>query len=117
VRVAIRYNGVYQGFGAPCTITTSPGAVRESEAINTNVFAVNAYPNPFAENFKLDINTTSAERVEVKVYDMIGKLIEVRDVNVSELTTQEVGDRYSSGVYNVIVTQGANVKTLRVIKR
>ena len=117
VRVAIRYNGVYQGFGAPCNITTSAGAVRESEAINTNVFAVNAYPNPFAENFKLDINTTSADRVEVKVYDMIGKLIEVRDVNVSELTTQEVGDRYPSGVYNVIVTQGANVKTLRVIKR
>ena len=27
------------------------------------------------------------------------------------------GDRYPSGVYNVIVTQGENTKTLRVIKR
>jgi hypothetical protein len=29
----------------------------------------------------------------------------------------ELGNNYPSGVYNVIVTQGEDVKTLRVIKR
>ncbi|RAR69279.1 hypothetical protein CLV55_101565, partial [Flavobacterium aciduliphilum] len=29
----------------------------------------------------------------------------------------QLGERYPSGVYNVIVTQGENTKTLRVIKR
>jgi len=81
------------------------------------VFDVKTYPNPFAENFKLDINTSAEESVSVKVYDMIGKLVESKEISVSELGTQELGSRYPSGVYNVIVSQGENAKTLRVIKR
>jgi len=53
----------------------------------------------------------------VKVYDMIGKLVEARQIGVAEFGSLEVGERYPSGVYNIIVTQGENVKTLRVIKR
>ena len=45
---------------------------------------------------------------------MAGRLIENRQVNSDSV---EVGRNYASGVYNVIVNQGANVKTLRVIKR
>jgi len=48
---------------------------------------------------------------------MIGKLVESKEISVSELGTQELGSRYPSGVYNVIVSQGENAKTLRVIKR
>jgi hypothetical protein len=33
------------------------------------------------------------------------------------MNNQEVGNSYPSGVYNVIVTQGEEMKTLRVIKR
>jgi hypothetical protein len=29
----------------------------------------------------------------------------------------EIGDRYATGVYQVIVTQGTEVKTLRMIKK
>jgi hypothetical protein len=53
----------------------------------------------------------------VMVYDMIGKLIEVRNSGVAELGTMEIGDRYATGVYNVIVTQGTEVKTVRMIKK
>jgi len=74
-------------------------------------------PNPFADTFKLDINTSSEDRVEVKVYDMIGRLVEARQSSVAEMGTLEVGSRFPSGVYNIVVTQGENVKTLRVIKR
>jgi hypothetical protein len=61
--------------------------------------------------------TTSQDVVALKVYDMVGKLVESREVSVLELGTQDVGRRYSSGVYNVIVTPGEHVQTLRVIKR
>jgi hypothetical protein len=48
---------------------------------------------------------------------MIGKLIETRQFSTTEMNNQEVGSSYPAGVYNVIVTQGEEMKTLRVIKR
>ena len=80
-------------------------------------FKATAYPNPFAENFKLDVKTSSEESLQIKVYDMLGKLVENRFLEVSEIEGLEVGANYPSGVYNVIVSQGDVVKTLRVIKR
>ncbi|MEC4005429.1 T9SS type A sorting domain-containing protein, partial [Flavobacterium sp. SUN052] len=63
------------------------------------------------------VTTNSDENVSVRVYDMLGKLVEDRKVNATDVETLEVGASYPSGVYNVIVTQGENTKTLRVIKR
>ena len=48
---------------------------------------------------------------------MLGRQIESRSINISNLDTQEIGENYTSGVYNVIVKQGDNIKTLRMIKR
>jgi hypothetical protein len=63
------------------------------------------------------MTSSSEERVNVMVYDMTGKMIDQRDVTPKEVSELQVGDRYPSGVYNVIVTQGENTKTLRLIKR
>ena len=79
--------------------------------------AAKAYPNPFSESFSLDVTTSSVDKVAVAIYDMTGKLIEQREVNADEVSGLQVGDRFPSGVYNVIVSQGNEVKTLRVIKR
>ena len=116
IRVAVLYNSVYGNFGPACTVTASAGFSRTAAA-PLAVFDVKTYPNPFAENFKLDINTSGEESVSVKVYDMIGKLVESKEISVSELGTQELGHLFPSGVYNVIVSQGENMKTLRVVKR
>ena len=48
---------------------------------------------------------------------MLGKLIETSFVKTSDIDTFEIGNNYPSGIYNVIVTQGTEVKTQRVIKR
>ena len=117
VRVAALYNGVYQPFGSLCTVTTSVGAVREMDTNTTSIFKVNAFPNPFTDNFKLDIETTSVNVLDAKVYDMMGRVIESLRINSSDLNSLEIGANYSSGVYNIIVTQDENVKTLRVIKK
>jgi hypothetical protein len=103
--------------GHACVIK-SPAAAREIATGNDKVnFSAMAYPNPFADNFVIDVKTRSEAVVELKVYDMIGRLVEQRSANVSDLETSPIGDRYPSGVYNVVVTQGDEVRTVRVVKR
>jgi hypothetical protein len=78
---------------------------------------VSAYPNPYAETFKLNVNTSSEDQVSVQVYDMLGRQVEARQASVANITNLEIGSQYPSGVYNIVVTQGSNVKTVRVVKR
>ena len=48
---------------------------------------------------------------------MIGRELEETKATVSEWSTQELGNGYPQGVYNVIISQGDQVKSLRMIKR
>jgi hypothetical protein len=48
---------------------------------------------------------------------MVGRLVEQRAVRTSDLETTTIGERYPSGVYNVVVSQDSNVETVRVLKR
>jgi hypothetical protein len=120
VRVAVMVTGYYSPFGPACTIT-APGAARfeevKEEPAQLTAFKAVAYPNPYVNTFGLDVTTSSDEGMQVKIYDMIGKLLEVRNVPADAIKNQTFGDRYPSGVYNVILTQGDITKTLRVIKR
>jgi len=63
------------------------------------------------------MESSSDAPVSVKVYDMIGKLIETREMNAADMPIVSLGERYTSGVYNVVVTQEDNIKTIRMIKR
>ena len=116
IRVDVLYNLSYVQGTVLCTITTSPTATRQTSSALA-IYEVNAYPNPYAETFKLNVNTTSEDQVGVRVYDMLGREVEARQASVAAITNLEIGSQYPSGVYNIIVTQGANVKTVRVIKR
>ena len=120
VKVALKINGVWGSFtGKACSIIT-PGATRaiESEAVVAKGnFAAVAYPNPFASTFAIQVQTSSQEVVQLKVYDMIGRLVEQRESKADSMETVQLGDRYPSGVYNVVVTQGSVTETLRVVKR
>jgi hypothetical protein len=100
--------------GKDCIIKTPAAALPREVSLP---FGAVAYPNPFANNFMIDVTTSTKENINIKVYDMVGRLIEQRNVNTNELETTTIGDSYPSGVYNVVVTQGKDVKTLRVVKR
>ncbi len=107
-------------YSKACTIKTPMQARAIASDVQlevVNVFEALAYPNPFAENFKLDVKTNSEANIQVRVYDMIGKLVEDKMINASDIQNFELGNQYPSGVYNVIVSQESNTKTLRVIKR
>jgi hypothetical protein len=116
IRVDVLYNFSYVEGIQTCVISTSPTASRATHKA-IDVFEVKAYPNPFASNFKLDINTSGEDRVGIKVFDMLGREVEERQSDLTTMTALEIGDRYPTGVYNIVVTQGDHVKTVRVIKR
>ena len=65
----------------------------------------------------IDVKTNSISSVNLKVYDMVGRLIEQREVRLSDMENTTIGDLYPSGIYNVIVSQDKIVETLRVVKR
>lgn len=86
-------------------------------ASNSSLSRVVAYPNPYNQTFKLDIQTNNTADVVIKVYDMIGRLIENQTVGYNDLSQVEIGNGYPSGIYNVSITQEGKVKTLQVVKR
>lgn len=116
IRVDILYNNSYVPGRETCTLIVLPTATRLTNKV-LSVFEVKSSPNPFSNNFILDINTTSEELVDIKSYDMFGRTIETRQVNVKDIVNLELGQNYTSGVYNIVISQGESTKTLRVIKR
>jgi len=125
VQVSVLINGVWGPYGKVCSLT-APGASTSKYTTTAlpstpsevaSEFKAVAYPNPFAENFKLKVTTDSQVAMQVRVYDMIGKLVEDRKVEATEMETFEVGTNYKSGIYNVILSQGDNTQIIRVVKR
>ncbi len=116
VRVAVMTSGTWSSFGDACEIT-SPAASTRTEEVGSTTFETAAFPNPFSNEFKLNVTTSTEGSVELRVYDMLGKLVDARSINTIDYISEDLGSGYPAGVYNVIVTQGEQVKTLRVIKR
>jgi hypothetical protein len=85
--------------------------------VSDSLSHVIAYPNPYAGTFKLKVVTNNTSDIQVKVYDMIGRLLENRETGLEQLAQMEIGNGYPSGVYNVVITQENNTKTLHVIKQ
>jgi hypothetical protein len=108
----IATNGTGPSISKSLTIKKSTAACRlASDAPAADEFSVTASPNPSSSEFTIEASSKGA--TNVRVYDMVGRLVENRQATSNSL---QVGSRLASGVYNVIVKQGANTKTLRVIK-
>ena len=116
VRVAVMTSGTWSAFGDACEIV-SPAASSRNEEVTSPTFEALAFPNPFSNEFKLNVTTSTEGAVELRVYDMLGKLLDARTIQAIDFISEDFGTNYPAGVYNVIVTQGEEVKTLRVIKR
>ena len=115
VSVSIEVGTVFGPYGTICNVTIPAAPKTIEKAILP--FEVTAAPNPYAENFQLNVTTLSEEVIQVKVYDMLGKLIENKTIEASDVSETIVGTNYPSGIYNVLVSQGSESKTIRVIKR
>ena len=118
------YGNYYEG--KDCNILVPGGSGRPIEPITRTTvgsdnamgeFKAVAYPNPFATNFAINLRSNNTSEVSLAIYDMTGRLLETRNIKADVLSNQAIGDRYPAGVYNVIVNQGENTQTIRVVKQ
>ncbi|OYQ37242.1 hypothetical protein CHU92_08615 [Flavobacterium cyanobacteriorum] len=115
--MTISPNGSQSAYGPACQVTLSNTAGRPSaDAGEEDDVKITTYPNPFTETFAVDFTTESQEMIHIVVYDMAGKLVDRLDIEAAQLPGLKLGGNLAAGVYNLIVTQGETVKTLRVIK-
>lgn len=104
-------------YGPSCPVYTSANPTGRITNIPISDFETKAYPNPFTGSFKIEINSTSDEKIQIKIYDLLGRLIDQIDSTINDIENQHIGDKLNTGVYNIIVSQGENTKTMRVVKR
>jgi Secretion system C-terminal sorting domain len=117
VSVSVQVGGVFGPYGAICNLAFSGATKTIDTSKPALTFNAIVSPNPFGESFGLEVTVSTEEIIQVKIYDMLGKLVESRKVDATTISELQIGANYPSGVYNVIVSQGEEVKTLRVIKR
>jgi len=124
ISVAAQFNGAWGDiitYGTECNVTT-PGTssisrqANESTTIATSDFAAVAYPNPSSSDFKLQFTGANDAAVSIVVFDMTGRQIENKVVKANDIENISLGQNYSNGIYNVVVSQGMNTKTVRLVK-
>jgi hypothetical protein len=121
VEVRVKILGRWSTYGTVCTITT-PGVFRFSETKDEfvsieNTFAAVGYPNPYNDIFHIKLTTASVEPISIKIYDLLGKVVEEHTVDANELDSYSFGIHYPSGVYNAIIRQGEQITSVRLIKK
>ncbi|MBL7887867.1 MAG: T9SS type A sorting domain-containing protein [Flavobacterium sp.] len=99
------------------TFIVTPEMLLNTTDQQNNESILLASPNPFNDHFNLSLQTISNEVVTVKVYDLTGKLVESKTINPIDITRCEMGSKYASGVYNVVVSQGELEENHKMIKR
>ena len=114
IRVAYSFDGGanWSAYGDACTITT-PAPGREVAGPSAPS-ALSVYPNPFTSTFK--VATTFEGLVTIRVMDLTGKLIEQFDVEAGELVSKEFGQEYVPGMYQVTISQDAQIENFKIVK-
>jgi hypothetical protein len=93
----------------------APSAIGPMLSADNNNFYAEVFPNPYAGEFHIKIQSLSSEDINITVFDVSGKLIEERTALTS---TSDIilGNAYAAGCYVVQVQQGQATKQLRVVK-
>lgn len=114
VNVRLIFNGDEPAgpYGKTCSIRT-PGVSR----LMQREFSAVLYPNPFVESFNLQVDSPSNASVGIEVFDMVGRLMSKIQLDPTKQKQMTLGADYPSGVYQIVVRQGDEIKTLRVVKR
>jgi hypothetical protein len=115
---AVGTNSIIVISGTNASLTTAntnqKGEMETNVPDASTILGVIAFPNPTTNNFILNINASSNERITMQVIDMHGRVIETRNVNANSMI--RFGDRYGAGTYFVRVMQGKEHKEIKLIK-
>lgn len=109
------YSSAFLIYYKDCTITKTIDITKNSDI---SLFDIVAFPNPYIENFNLNISSSSGEIISIMVFDITGKLIEQLEVkpDSNEIEKLKIGNDYQSGIYYIFVRQDTDLKTIKVIK-
>ena len=78
-------------------------------------FEVKSWPNPSNTYFNLSITTVnSTDKVDIQVMDITGKRVHRDTIDYDQ--SYRFGERLQSGVYFVKISQGVDIKLVRLIK-
>jgi trimeric autotransporter adhesin len=86
----------------------------EKEATAASKLAIVAMPNPSAKSFSLNVIGNGNSQLILRVMDISGRIIEVR--NVSSGQTIKIGENYRTGMYFAEVLQGKERKIVKLVK-
>jgi hypothetical protein len=79
-------------------------------------FNIKAYPNPTEHQFTLALEGGSNEKVQITVYDAVGRQVKKIERN-DYVSVIRFGEDLKVGAYIVEVRQGMNRKTLKLLKQ
>ena len=81
----------------------------------SDVFKVIVAPNPSTTDFRLHVQSSSNAPINIRVIDAVGRVLAVI-TSVHSNSEVTFGGNYRGGSYFAEVVQGANHKTVKLIK-
>jgi hypothetical protein len=106
---------------APCVVQTKPGG-GETNAMKRDLkpslkMEIAAYPNPSETYFNVKVNSPAKETVEVRMYDNLGKVVEIHRGAPDQVF--RFGDGVAAGLYILEARQNGQKEnaTIRVVKQ
>ena len=100
---------------AQLTSAKTNEAKREQLAKPVNGLNIKAWPNPSEHQFLLNVESSSSDPINIRVYDMYGRM--VFSTTGSANKQHQFGNRFVSGTYIAEVRQGANRSTVKLVKQ
>jgi len=98
------------------TAQTSEVAKSKPTLADVLVFNVKVFPNPSEHVFTLFLENATNEKVQIVVYDAIGRQVKMFEKESGNIPIH-FGADLKVGVYIVEVRQGENRKTLKLVKQ
>ena len=87
-----------------------------AEVPTTDIFQVKAFPNPTEDQFTILLEGGSNEKVQVVMYDAVGRLVKKIE-KTDNGSPIKFGEDLKVGAYFVEVRQGVNRKTIKLVKQ
>ncbi|MDQ3289939.1 MAG: PKD domain-containing protein, partial [Bacteroidota bacterium] len=100
---------------APAIAAREAGKSNQIEAEILEDVQVNYFPNPFTQEFTLQIQNNKSGTLPIEIIDPYGKLKLFREVSEPNQTLT-LGKELSPGMYIVTVGNGHNAKRIKIIK-
>jgi hypothetical protein len=94
---------------------SAKGIVSDEPEKTDDRFKVNVYPNPSNSEFRIVVNSPTADPITVRIMDMNGAVRTNQQMNVKS-NTLTTGSNLNAGTYLAEVIQGKNRAVVKLIK-